>query len=173
MPPGTLVIVKPIDPQDVKIGTVVTYQLYSGEADVVTHRVVSINSPSLPNEDPTFITKGDANSEPDAKAVKSVQLRGAVWYSVPYIGWVNNIVNGDMRAVVIPIVACLLFLYAGWSIVSNQIERKRKRQRAEADELEELAEYRRQKALNASAPDFVPDELVEEREREHRFPSGS
>ncbi len=135
LPPGTLVIVKPIDPVDIKIGTVVTYQLDSGEAAVVTHRVVEIQGPNLPGADPSFITKGDANSAPDAKPVMAVQVRGAVWYSVPLIGWVNNIVNGDLRSVVIPVVAGLLFLYAGWSIVTSRIDKRRRRQRDQEDEL--------------------------------------
>lgn len=151
LPPGTLVIVKPIDPQEVRIGTVLTYQLSSGEPAVVTHRVVEIQSPTLPGGDPSFITKGDANSEPDAKPVMTVQLRGAVWYSVPWIGWVNNVVNGDLRAVVIPIVAGLLFLYAGWSIVTSQIDRRRRRARAEAAAA----------AAVLVIPDHVPDSLLE------------
>jgi signal peptidase len=140
LPPGTLVIVKPIDPVDVNIGTVITYQLDSGEAAVVTHRVIEIQGPNLPGADPSFITKGDANSAPDAKPVMTVQLRGAVWYSVPLIGWVNNLVNGDLRAVVIPIVAGLLFLYAGWAIVSSRIDARRRRQR-EAREDAEAADH--------------------------------
>lgn len=134
LPPGTLVIVKPIDPQDIKIGTIVTYQLESGEKAVVTHRVIEIQGPNLPGGDPSFITKGDANSAPDAKPVMTVQVRGAVWYSVPYVGWINNIVNGDLRAVVIPIVAGLLFLYAGFMIVSNRIEARRRRRRERAED---------------------------------------
>jgi hypothetical protein len=50
---------------------------------------------------------------------------------VPYIGWVNNIVNGDLRSIVIPIVAGLLFLYAGWMLVSGRIEATRRRRRQE------------------------------------------
>jgi signal peptidase len=133
LPPGTLVIVKPIDPEDIRIGTVVTYQLESGSPMVVTHRVVEIQSPNLPGGDPSFITKGDANAAPDAEPVKTVQVRGALWYSVPLIGWVNNIVNGDLRAVVIPVVAGLLFLYAGWSIVTGWMDRRRRRQRDDGE----------------------------------------
>lgn len=135
LPPGTLVIVKPIDPAEIRIGTVVTYQLDSGEPLVVTHRVVQIQGPTLPGGDPNFITKGDANSAPDGEPVMAVQVRGAVWYSIPWIGWVNNLVNGDMRSVIIPIVASLLFIYAGWMIVSSRIESHR-RKRAEAAEFE-------------------------------------
>ncbi|MCU1417844.1 MAG: signal peptidase [Schumannella sp.] len=178
MPPGTLVIVKPIDPQDIRIGTVVTYQLYSGEKDVVTHRVLEIQGPTLPGGDPSFITKGDANSEPDAKPVMSIQVRGAVWYSVPWIGWVNNLVNGDMRAVVIPIVAGLLFLYAGWSIVGNQIDRRRRRRREEAQDAEDAVARARQATVAEAVrttPDYVPADLGASVDApvDYRFPSGS
>jgi signal peptidase len=126
-PPGTLVIVKPIPIDDIHIGTVVTYQLESLKPEVVTHRVVAIVQPNLPGAEATFVTKGDANDVPDAKPVQYVQIRGAVWYSVPYIGWINNLVNGDMRSVLIPIAAGALFLYAGYQFVSGRLERKRER----------------------------------------------
>src|SRR5690349_15135581 len=42
MPPGSLVISKPIDPVDVAAGDVITFQLKSGESTVVTHRVISV-----------------------------------------------------------------------------------------------------------------------------------
>jgi len=77
-------------------------------------------------------------------------LRGAVWYSVPLIGWVNNVVNGDLRAIVIPIVAGLLFLYAGWSIVTSRIDKRRRRQREEEDELA-AAEWAREQAVRERA----------------------
>ena len=116
-PPGTLVIVRPVASDDIHIGTVVTYQLESGKPTLVTHRVVAINQPNLPDAVRTFVTKGDANDVPDANPVQYVQIRGEVWYSVPYIGWINNLVNGDMRSVVIPIVAGALFVYAGYQVV--------------------------------------------------------
>jgi signal peptidase I len=150
LPPGTLVIVKPIEPTDVQIGTVITYQLDSGEPEVVTHRVIEIQSPNLPGGEPSFITKGDANSAPDAEPVMAVQLRGSVWYSVPLIGWVNNIVNGDLRAIVIPIVAGLLFLYAGWSIVTSRIDKRRRTRRDEEYDLA-AAEWAREQAARELA----------------------
>jgi len=41
-PPGTLVVVRPVDLADVRVGDVVTYQLRSGEPAVATHRVVGV-----------------------------------------------------------------------------------------------------------------------------------
>ncbi|MBN9607382.1 MAG: signal peptidase I [Actinomycetales bacterium] len=156
LPPGTLVIVKPIDPDDIRIGTIITYQLESGKAAVVTHRVLEIRGPNLPGGDTTYITKGDANSQPDAAPVLPVQIRGAVWYSVPWIGWVNNVVNGDLRAVVIPIVAGVLFLYAGYLVVSSRIDARRRREREEAQarrEAERAEAERTALPFEAARPD--------------------
>lgn len=124
-PPGTLVIVRPVAPEDIQIGTVITYQIESGEPDVVTHRVIAIVQPNQPGAEIKFITKGDANDAPDAEPVQPVQIRGEVWYSVPWIGWVNNVINGDMRAVMIPVLACALFLYAGYQLVTGIRDKRR------------------------------------------------
>lgn len=110
LPPGTLVVVRPIDPRDVRVGQVVTYQLVSGRPEVVTHRVVAVTSTSTGEVRFTF--RGDANALPDAAAVRPEQLRGAVWYSVPVVGWANEAVNGVARKWVVPAVAALLFAYA-------------------------------------------------------------
>jgi len=125
-PAGTLVIVKPMDAQQIRIGDVVTYQITSNQPAVVTHRVIQIIEPTTSAGTVSFITKGDANSLPDASPVKPVQVRGVVWYAVPYIGWVNNIVNGDARNVIIPIVVGGLFLYAGFMAASAVVDRRRK-----------------------------------------------
>ncbi|MEO6533951.1 MAG: signal peptidase I [Pseudolysinimonas sp.] len=125
-PAGTLVIVKPTDVQQIHIGDVITYQIESNQPAVVTHRVIQIVEPTTSTGHESFITKGDANSLPDAKPVMPVQVRGVVWYAVPFIGWVNNVVNGDARSVIVPIVAGLLFLYAGFMAASAVVDRRRK-----------------------------------------------
>lgn len=126
-PAGTLVIVKPTDPQQIRIGDVVTYQLESNKPGVVTHRVTQIIQPNKPGATISFVTKGDANSLVDAKPVLPVQVRGTVWYAVPYLGWVDNVINGDSRSVIIPIVAGGLFLYAGYMAASLVVAKRRKR----------------------------------------------
>lgn len=130
-PAGTMVIVKPTDVQQIHIGDVVTYQLQSNQPAVVTHRVIQIIEPTTASGTVSFITKGDANSLVDAKPVQSVQVRGTVWYAIPYLGWVNNMINGDARSVIVPIVVGALFLYAGYMGASTLVDRRRKA-RAEA-----------------------------------------
>jgi signal peptidase len=131
-PAGTLVVVKPTDVQQIRIGDVVTYQIASNQPAVVTHRVIQIIEPTTASGTVSFITKGDANSLADAAPVKPVQVRGVVWYAVPYIGWVNNVVNGDARNVIVPIVAGGLFLYAGFMGASTIVDRRRKAKAAAA-----------------------------------------
>lgn len=130
-PAGTLVIVKPTDVQQIHIGDVMTYQISSNKPEVVTHRVVQIIQPAKAGDQLSFVTKGDANSLADAAPVKPVQVRGTVWYAVPYLGWVNNVINGDSRSILVPIVAGALFLYAGYMGASTIVDRRRKA-RAEA-----------------------------------------
>jgi signal peptidase len=124
-PAGTLVIVKPTDTQQIRIGDVITYQIKSNEPAVITHRVIQIVEPTKPGDEMKFITKGDANSLPDPE-VKPIQVRGVVWYAVPFIGWINNVINGGTRNVLVPIIAGGLFLYAGFMAASTVIDRRRK-----------------------------------------------
>jgi signal peptidase len=121
-PPGTLVVVKPTD--FIGIGTVVTYQLQSGLPEVVTHRVISTAFDEQGQR--RFVTQGDANDSPDQAPVRPEQIRGSVWYSVPYLGYVNNWLTGSTRTAVVGIAAGLLFGYAAWQFVSAARDRSRR-----------------------------------------------
>lgn len=124
-PPGTLIIVKPIDDADIQIGDAITYQIASGKPEVVTHRVVSIISGS--NGERRFVTQGDNNASPDVAAVQPAQIRGTVWYAIPWIGYVNNFVSAEIRAWAIPAFAMGLFLYAGYQLAHWLVSRHRRR----------------------------------------------
>ena len=123
-PPGTLIVVAPVDSADIRIGDAVTYQIESGKPTVVTHRVVSITSSS--DGSISFQTKGDANNTADDKPVIPEQIRGKVWYSIPYLGYVNSAVNGEARVWLIPILAGGLFLYVGYLAASAIVSKARK-----------------------------------------------
>jgi signal peptidase len=110
MPPGTLVVVRPIDLDDIGVGTVVTYQLRSGEPTVVTHRVVATSVDGAGAK--LFQTQGDANDVPDEPWVRPVQIRGAKWYSIPELGRVNTFLTGDQHQLAVYVAAGLLVGYA-------------------------------------------------------------
>ena len=153
-PAGTLVIVKPIDVQQIHIGDVVTYQIASNQPAVITHRVIQIVAPTTADGTVSFITKGDSNSLPDAKPVQPVQVRGVVWYAVPLIGWVNNVINGDARNAIVPVIAGGLFLYAGYMGAAAVVERRRK---ARADAV--VAEAENQDHEKVERDDVMDAEL--------------
>ncbi len=125
-PPGTLLVDVPVTASQLRIGDVATYQIESGKPGVITHRIISIQSDS--NGKRTFQFKGDNNTLPDPKPVVAAQIQGRVWYSLPILGYVNNFVNGQNRSFIIPAVATLLFLYAGYMVVSAIIGNHRARQ---------------------------------------------
>jgi signal peptidase len=113
-PAGTLVVVKPTPVEKIGVGTVITYQLASGRKAVVTHRVVSVGHGAT--GEPSFVTQGDANDGVDLEPVKQVQIKGALWYAVPKLGWMSNAIGQDQRNSAVYVVAGGLGLYAIWML---------------------------------------------------------
>jgi len=110
MPPGTLVIVRDVDPASIGVGDVITFMPRENDPSVVTHRVVGVGVDM--SGAPTFTTKGDANPVADVTPVRAVQLVGERWYSVPYLGWLVEVLTARQRALGIYVVAGALILYA-------------------------------------------------------------
>lgn len=127
-PPGTLVVVKPIDADRIRAGDVVTFQLESGKAAVATHRVVDIVH-DLGGEI-RFITKGDANASPDPEQVRGVQVRGKLWYAIPFLGYASNVISGSQRQLAVYLAAAGLLGYAGCMFVIAIRDRRVQRVRA-------------------------------------------
>lgn len=116
MPPGTLVVVRPVPVRDLTVGTVVTYQLASGKPEVVSHRIVAKGYDGRGRLQ--FQTKGDANDVADAAWVRPVQIRGQRWYSVPYLGYASTILSRSQRQWMVNAVAAALLGYAAFMFAS-------------------------------------------------------
>lgn len=127
-PPGTLIVVRPQDPTQLKAGDAITYQMESGKPEVVTHRITMVRLNAL--NELTFITQGDANPVADANPVVPEQVRGKVWYSVPYIGYVYNAITGQMRTVMLTVVVGALSIYAVFMFGGAVRDRARRRSAA-------------------------------------------
>lgn len=122
-PPGTLIVVKPGSTERIRVGDVITYQIRSGSPEVITHRVVEVTENG--EGEPRFITQGDANGAADDEPVRPVQVRGTLWYSVPYIGWVNNWLTSERRTKIIFGLAGALFVYGAWQFVADYRDGKK------------------------------------------------
>jgi len=124
LPPGTLVVVRPTPVRDIAVGDVMTFQLTPGDPTLVSHRVVEVQS--LSNGETRFVTKGDNNDQADAEPVTQEQVKGTVWYSIPWIGHLSVALGGDARAWLFPVAGIGLLLYAGGLFISALVGRARK-----------------------------------------------
>ncbi len=127
MPPGTMVVVRPKPADQVRVGDVVTYQLRSGEPEVVTHRVVAVGMDGAGRR--VFRTQGDADDTPDPAWVRSVQLKGVRWYAVPQLGRVTNVLDGTERQAALTLVVGALLAYAAFMFGADLRDRRRRRPR--------------------------------------------
>jgi signal peptidase len=123
MPPGTTVVVKPLPFSEIKVGDVITYQISSGEPEVVTHRVIGVN---VTQDGVRLETKGDANPIADPSLVREEQVRGKVWYWLPVIGYVTNGVTSDTRTWLAQGLGVGLIGYAIVTLVVITVRRNKK-----------------------------------------------
>lgn len=96
MSPGDAIIIGA--PTAVAVGDVITFD--TGDDVPTTHRVVGV-------QDGRYITKGDANEEPDAQLVAPADVRGEVRFTIPLIGYVvlwANTRTGYLALAVVPVV---------------------------------------------------------------------
>lgn len=128
LPPGTLVVVRPVEDDAIGVGSVITYQLESGRPEVATHRVVAQGYNGA--GELRWRTQGDANGAPDAAQVRPAQVKGELWYSVPWVGHLSTWLTPDQRRFAVQAVAAVLLGYAAfqWS----RAWRSRRREEARA-----------------------------------------
>jgi signal peptidase len=126
LPPGTLVVVRPADPATIRVGDVVTYQITSGDPTVATHRVVAQGVNTATGEF-IFQMKGDASNAPDPEWVRAVQIKGKVWYAVPWLGRLGLLFTGQQHQWLAYGVAAAIFGYAAFMFVPRRKDGKQGR----------------------------------------------
>lgn len=83
IPVGSVVVILPIAPADVRVGDVITFQDPADPRLLITHRVTGI---SALGENRFFETKGDANTTTDLELVPSDFILGKVVLHIPLLG---------------------------------------------------------------------------------------
>lgn len=81
---GSLVVIKPVQPQDIKVDDIITYRSATESGMVTTHRVIEVMRRGDSLE---FRTKGDANEDPDINLVAADELVGKLAFNIPYLGY--------------------------------------------------------------------------------------
>lgn len=111
--PGDVVVSAPVEAAQLSVGDVVTFQPISDDPTLITHRIRSM---SAGDSGVRVITRGDANSADDPE-ISADQVRGRVLYTVPYVGWVTNLVGGNVRGPLITLAGLGLVGYAVFTLV--------------------------------------------------------
>lgn len=103
---GAVVFVNEVPTDTIGSGDVITYE--TGEnARTTTHRVVEV----IENDGTTqFITKGDANEDPDPSPVPASAVVGTVAFHVPLMGYVVSFANTQLGLLTLVVVPALLLI---------------------------------------------------------------
>ena len=113
---GALAILKPVNPETIKVGDVVTYKGTASDT-ATTHRVVDItkNDGAI-----SFTTRGDANDVDDPSLLDSSQIVGKVVFTVPYLGKLLNFSQSKMGLVALIIIpGVILIIFEIFSMIKT------------------------------------------------------
>ncbi len=118
IPEGSMVYVKPCNSSDEYVeGDVVTFtDPLTGKS--FTHRVIQVDSANR-----EFITKGDANEEPDLKPTAFELAVGKVQLSIPLLGYAASFLKSTVVKIAVAVI------YIAWAAIEIEIyltERKKK-----------------------------------------------
>ena len=117
---GSLVITRPVEPDTIAVGDIITFLPTTSDDDPITHRVIHIETNSLLH----FTTRGYANNGKDSSIVSPRDLLGKVCLHIPYLGYITEFLKtpwGFMVALVIPSLAIItIYLRSIWRLVSSE-----------------------------------------------------
>jgi signal peptidase len=103
---GSVVIIKPSS--QYKINDVVIFGKDTKTEIPTTHRIISsraVEGVML------FITKGDANEDPDSKEIRQSDIHGKILFSVPFMGYVIDFVRKPMGIVLVIVIPALFIIF--------------------------------------------------------------
>lgn len=118
---GSLIYVKKVEPEEVKVGDPITFVL-DENLTIATHRVVEIDPAGQ-----HFTTKGDANEFIDGKPVHFNNLIGTPVFTIPKLGYFANYVQNPPGKYIVIAAAAVLLLLAFIPDLFDEDKKKKKR----------------------------------------------
>lgn len=104
MEPGDVVIVSKVNLGEIKEGDIITFK--EGN-NYITHRVIEVKR----ENDIKFITKGDANKDPDQRTVNPEEVIGKVVFIIPKIGYLGIFVRTPAGFILLILIPSLLIIF--------------------------------------------------------------
>jgi signal peptidase len=85
------------------VGDVITFQREPGSPELVTHRIIGVDTASGA---PVFTTQGDANNAPDIDPVPASAVRGELSFSVADLGRTAAVLQSPKGAGMLVVLVC-------------------------------------------------------------------
>jgi signal peptidase len=105
---GGVVIVKPVEAEEIAVGDTITFSGFAGSKALTTHRVVEVTQDEA--NGPVFLTKGDANEDPDPNMIPAENVVGKAVGSVPLLGYFMKFVQTKQGLMTFILVPAVLFI---------------------------------------------------------------
>lgn len=110
IPKGSLVLIRMIDPNTVKIGDDITYMVSDDTS--ITHKVIGIYENHEDSGMRFFETMGVDNDAPDKELVAASNVLGKVVGHVPHVGRITSFVSGNALMLFVILVGMGGLIYA-------------------------------------------------------------
>ena len=117
---GGLVLVKPAD--EYKIGDVITFGPSTKTKAPTTHRIYDVR---VIEGKISYITKGDANEDPDQNEVQERDILGKVLFSVPYVGYAVDFTKKPLGFGLIIIVPAAVIIFDEAKKIYEEVKKKK------------------------------------------------
>jgi signal peptidase len=99
---GDIALVDEIDTSQIQIGDIIQIAQETTNGNIkIVHRVIDIYKDDKGQL--FFITKGDANEDPDLEPVYYKNVLGKVIYTIPKLGWMQIYMNSIVRRITNPL----------------------------------------------------------------------
>jgi signal peptidase len=122
--PGTFLVVKPAAFSELKYGDIVTFQLNPGRPEVETQRIVGFGATQ--EGERTLVTKGDNNDASTPAPVRARQVKGKLYYAVPFVGYAADALGSADRDLWMTVAAVGL-IGVGELLIFRTVRRRRRR----------------------------------------------
>jgi len=117
IPVGSVVVIKPVDPETLKIGDIICFKL--SEPTSITHRIINVTTEG-------FITKGDANEDPDQWIVKRENVIGKAIFTIPYIGYIGYFVRTPIGFILLIVIPASLIIIIEIRNIIKELKKQKK-----------------------------------------------
>jgi signal peptidase len=116
IPVGSVVVIKPVELETLKIGDIICFEL-SGSTSI-THRIINITEEG-------FITKGDANEDPDQRIVKRENVIGKAIFTIPYLGYLVHFVRTPLGFILLIVIPASLIIVMEIKNIMKELEKQK------------------------------------------------